>query len=102
MRVRRGERRLWSRRTLGLVSEVGWETPALTPRDWTDHAFAVAIACAIAAFVFVGWCALATGCVTRTTVCLETAHGVGRVSPADVGGRRDSLGGSVCADIERP
>lgn len=72
----------------------------MTPKDWTDHAFAVAIAFAIAAFVFIGWCALSTGCVTRTTVCLETAHGLGRPDP--VVGHRDSVGGSVCADIERP
>ncbi len=70
----------------------------MTP-DWTDHAFSVAIAFAIAAFVFVGVCAMA-GCVTRTTVCVETAHGVGRAD--DFGGRRDSVGGSACVDIERP
>ncbi len=67
------------------------------PEDWTDHAFSVAIAFAIAAFVFVALC---VGCVTRTTVCVETAHGVGRAD--EFGGRRDSVGGSACVDIERP
>lgn len=38
------------------------------------------------------------GCVTRTTVCIETSHGVG---PASSGIRQDAVGASVCADLER-
>jgi len=72
----------------------------MTPHtpDWTDTAFAWAIASAIAALVFVVFCL--AGCVTRTTVCVETAHGLG-VRDA-YGGRPDTVGGSACVDIERP
>lgn len=37
---------------------------------------------------------LQTGCVTRTTVCVEAQHADGRW--------RDSAGASVCTDLERP
>lgn len=43
---------------------------------------------------------LTTGCVTRTTVCVETQHGVG--ARDEYGGRRDTVGGSACVDVERP
>jgi hypothetical protein len=45
------------------------------------------------------WVATAAACVTRTTVCVETSHGVG---PARDGYRPDSVGASVCAEVERP
>lgn len=40
------------------------------------------------------------GCVTRTTVCVETGHGVGHRDT--YGGRPDTVGASVCAELERP
>ena len=42
---------------------------------------------------------LLSGCVTRATVCVETSHAVGRSGHPD---HRDSVGASVCADVERP
>lgn len=51
------------------------------------------------------WYALAlglllSGCVTRTTVCVEHARALG---PRDgYGARPDSAGASVCAEVEPP
>jgi len=70
----------------------------VTTKDWTDHAFAVAIAFAAASLLFGLVCTV--GCVTRTTVCVETSHALG---PAEPGGyRHDSVGASVCQEFERP
>lgn len=41
-----------------------------------------------------------SGCVTKVSVCVETAHGYGR--GAELGYQRNTVGGSVCADVERP
>lgn len=52
------------------------------------------LAYAVAWLVF-----LSLACVTRTTVCLETAHGVNR-DPSRY--RPDTVGASVCSEFERP
>lgn len=43
-------------------------------------------------------CAL-VGCVTRAQVCVEYAHSLG---PRQDYSRVDSVGASVCTDVERP
>jgi len=68
-------------------------------KDWAAVAVEFAIAWALG-FLLVACALWATGCVTRTTVCVETAHGVGHRDT--YGGRPDSVGASVCAEIERP
>jgi hypothetical protein len=73
--------------------------PAGSPPSFAEGFWPVAIAAAYAALVFV-LLTLATGCVTRTTVCVQADHAVGRASPGEW--RPASAGASVCADIERP
>ncbi len=76
----------------------------MTPRLRDDLTPVVAEALAAFSVGFFVVCVvlalLLAGCVTRTTVCVETAHGVGRRD--DYGARPSSAGASVCVDVERP
>ncbi len=65
--------------------------------DRTEHDVWVLMLWAVG---FAWFCLFVFGCVTRTVVCVETAHGIGHRD--SYGGRPDSVGGSVCVDIERP
>jgi len=80
------------RSPLDLVPE---GAPAVT-RPALDDAVMWASIWSLALVLFI---VLVCSCVTRTTVCVETSHGVG---PADASAmRRDSVGASVCAEVER-
>ena len=68
----------------------------MTPQQRGDLAGYVVLA----AVYVVGLWLLVSGCVTRTTVCVEHSRALG---PRDgYGSRPDSVGASVCAEVERP
>lgn len=62
-----------------------------------DSAFDVACPLLIALCYGALFAGLLLGCVTRVSVCVEHARGVG---PETSVGRRDSVGASACADVE--
>lgn len=66
----------------------------------TDRAARAVAVLAVAVAYAVALGLLVSGCVTRTTVCVEHAHALG---PKDgYGARPDSVGASVCAEVEPP